>query len=135
MLVRLFCHWVILVFGLFVVTLITPISYDAPKDLAWAAAVLILVNTIVKPILILISLPLVVLSLGLFLLIINAIILYTVPHFVPGFHVPSFFSAFFGSILLSLITGLFTGYEKRVTVRRVNAGGSRPVGSGKVIDI
>ncbi|MCE0523544.1 MAG: phage holin family protein [Methylacidiphilales bacterium] len=131
MLIRLFWHWAILVIGLYLVTLITPISFDAPKDLAWAALVLILVNTIIKPILILISLPLVLLSLGLFLLIINAIILYTVPHFVPGFHVPGFFSAFFGSLLLSLITGFFTGYERRLQVRRMDVNAS----SGKVIDI
>src|SRR5271154_6801209 len=120
MFIRLFMHWAILVFGLYLITLITPISFDAPKDLAWAALVLILVNTFIKPILILISLPLVLLSLGLFLLVINAIILYTLPHFVPGFHVPGFFSAFFGSVLLSLITGFFTGYEKRASVRRVH---------------
>jgi len=124
-------HWAILVFGLFLVTLITPISFDAPKDLAWAALVLILVNTFIKPILILISLPLVLLSLGLFLLVINAIILYTLPHFVHGFHVPGFFSALFGSLLLSLITGFFTGYERRVSVHRVDGN----LRSGKVIDI
>ena len=130
MLLRLIWHWAILVFGLYLITLITPISFDAPKDLAWAALVLILVNTFIKPILILISLPLVLLSLGLFLLIINAIILYTLPDFVTGFHVPNFLSAFFGSVLLSLITGFFTGYERRVSVRRVDANAS-----GKVIDI
>ena len=132
MLIRLFCHWVILVIGLYLVTLITPISFDAPKDLLWAAVVLIIFNSILKPLLILFTLPLVVLSLGLFLLIINAIVLYTVPHFVPGFHVPGFWSAFFGSILLSLITGLFTGYEKRVTVQRIDPSVRR---SPKVIDI
>jgi putative membrane protein len=132
MLIRLFCHWVILVIGLYLVTLITPISFDAPKDLFWAALVLIIFNSILKPLLILFTLPLVILSLGLFLLIINAIILYTVPHFVPGFHVPGFWSALFGSILLSLITGLFTGYEKRVTVHRIDPGVRR---NDKVIDI
>jgi putative membrane protein len=132
MVMRLLWHWAILVFGLYLITLITPISFDAPKDLAWAALVLILVNTFIKPLLILFTLPLVILSLGLFLLIINALILYTLPHFVPGFHVPGFFSAFFGSILLSLITGFFTGYEKRrVAVRRVDVNAR----SGKVIDI
>jgi len=131
MIMRLLWHWAILVFGLYLITLITPISFDAPKDLAWAALVLILVNTFIKPLLILVSLPLVVLTLGLFLLIINAIILYTLPDFVTGFHVPNFLSAFFGSILLSLITGLFTGYEKRLSVRRVDANPH----SGKVIDI
>jgi len=132
---RFFMHWVILVFGLYLVTLITPIHADAPRDLFWAAVVLIVANTIIKPILILISLPIVVLSLGLFLLIINAIILYTVPDFVPGFHVPGFFSAFFGAILLSLITGFFSGYEKRTVVRRVNTRGNRAAGNGEVIDI
>jgi putative membrane protein len=132
MLMRLIWHWTVLVLGLYLVTLITPISFDAPGDLAWAALVLIIANTIFKPVLILFTFPLVLLSLGLFLLVINALILYTVPHFVSGFHVPGFWSALFGSLLLSFITGLFTGYEKRTSsVRRVNTG----TGSGKVIDI
>jgi putative membrane protein len=133
MLTRLIWHWAVLVLGLYLITLIAPlgITFDAPKDLAWAALVLIIANTILKPILVLISLPLVLLTLGFFLLVINALILYTVPDFVPGFHVPGFWSAFFASLLLSLITGLFTGYEKRTSVRRVNT--SR--GSGQVIDI
>ena len=131
MLFRLFWHWAILVLGLYIVTLITPISYDSPSALAWAAFVLIIVNTIIRPLLILFTFPLVILSLGLFLLIINALLLYMVPHFVSGFHVPGFFSAFFGSIILSLITGLFSGYDKRRTVRRLDA---QPR-NDKVIDI
>jgi len=133
MLKRLVWHWAVLALGLYLITLIKPlgISFDSTSDLVWAALILILLNTIIKPILILISLPLVLLSLGLFLLIINAIILDWLPHFVRGFHVPSFTAAFFGSLLLSLITGCFSGYEKRITVRRVN---HRPP-PGKVIDI
>jgi putative membrane protein len=133
MLIRLFWHWAVLVIGLYLITWITPVSYDAPGDLAWAALVLIIANTLVRPILIFFSFPLVILSLGFFLLIINAIILYTVPHFVHGFHVPGFFSAFFGALLLSIITGLFSGYEKRVSVHRVDSPPRRE--QGKVIDI
>jgi len=133
MLIRLFLHWAILVFGLYLVTLITPISYDSPSALAWAALVLIIVNAIIKPILVLISLPLVLLSLGLFLFIINAIILDCVPEFVTGFHVPSFFWAFIGSLVLSLITSFFTGYERRISVHRVDMNANAR--SGKVIDI
>jgi putative membrane protein len=121
MILRLITHWAILVIGLYLVTLITPISYDAPKDIAWAALVLIIANTIVRPLLVLFTLPLVLLSLGLFLLVINAIILYCVPHFVPGFHVPGFWSAFFGALLLSIITSIFTGWDRRVVVRRYEA--------------
>ncbi len=115
-------HWAVLVLGLYVVTLITPISYDKPSALLWAALVLIIFNTIVKPILVLISLPVLLLTLGLFFFIINAIILDWVPTFVTGFHVPSFGWAFVGSLILSLITSVFTGWERRsVSVHRVDA--------------
>jgi putative membrane protein len=130
MLSRLLWHWLVLAFGLYLLTLITPlgITFDKGTDLMWAALVLILANTFLKPILILFTLPLVLFSLGLFLLVINAIILKIIPHFVPGFHVPSFTSAFFGAILLSVITGLFTGWEKRRTrVLRVNLRPDRDV--------
>jgi putative membrane protein len=128
---RFLWHWAILVLGLYLVTLITPISYDRPRDLVWAALILIFANAVIRPLLILFTLPLVLLSLGLFLFIINALILYMVPRLVHGFHVPGFFSALIGSLLLSLITGIFTGCEKRVAVRRVNPSAR----SGKVIDI
>ena len=133
MIMRFISHWAVLVLGLYLITLITPlgITFDTPGALCWAAFVLIIVNSIIKPLLILFTLPLVLLSLGLFLLVINAVVLLIVPDFVTGFHVPGFWSAFFGSILLSLITGLFTGYEKRVAVHRVQA----PARSDKVIDI
>lgn len=120
MLMRFFWHWAVLILGLFLVTKITPISYDSPSAVAWAALVLIVFNTIFKPILVLISLPLLLLTLGLFFLVINAIILYCVPAFVHGFYVPNFFWAFVGSLILSLITGLFTGIERRSSVRRVD---------------
>jgi putative membrane protein len=132
MLLRLFYHWITLILALFFISLIKPlgISYDSKWDLVIAAFILILANTFLKPILILFTLPLVLLTLGLFLLIINAIILYWIPDLVPGFHVPSFTSAFFGSILLSLITGLFSRWERRT--RRVEAPATR---RDKVIDI
>jgi putative membrane protein len=132
MLRRLLWHWLVLAFGLYFLTLITPlgITFDRPGDLFWAALILIFFNTFLKPILIFITLPLVLLTLGLFLLVINALILYCLPHFVTGFHVPSFTSAFFGALLLSLITGVFGGWDRQVARRRaVSERG------GKVIDI
>jgi putative membrane protein len=131
MLMRLIFHWCILVLGLWLVTKITPISYDQPSALLWAAFVLIIFNTIIKPVLVIISLPLLLLTLGLFFFIINAILLYCVPDFVTGFHVPSFFWAFIGSLILSLITGLFSGYEKAVNVRRVDTAAA----NDRVIDV
>ena len=132
MLMRLVYHWVTLVLTLFLISLIKPlgISYDTFSDLALAAVILILVNTFIKPILILFTLPLVLLTLGLFILVLNAIILYWIPDLVPGFHVPGFLAAFFGSILVSIITGIFGRWEKRS--RRIEAAPRR---NDKVIDI
>jgi putative membrane protein len=113
MIARFLMHWAVLVLGLYVVTLITPISYDKPSALLWAAFVLIIFNAIIKPILVIISLPFLLLTLGLFLFIINAILLDCVPNFVHGFHVPGFGWAFLGSLILSLITSVFSGVERR----------------------
>ena len=73
MIMRFVWHLLTLALGLYLVTLIRPlgITFDKPEDLFWAALVLILVNAIIKPILIIISLPLVLLTLGLFLFIIS----------------------------------------------------------------
>jgi putative membrane protein len=129
---RFLMHWATLVLGLFLITKITPISYDSPWDLVWAALVLIIFNAIIKPILVIISLPILLLTLGLFLFILNAILLDWVPIFVHGFHVPSFGWAFVGSLILSLITSVFTGWERRsVSVHRVDARSS----NRDVIDI
>ena len=135
MLVRLLWHWLVLFVGLYVVTWITPISFDHPSDLAWAAFILIIANTFVRPVLIFFTLPLVLLSLGLFILVINALLLYWIPNFVHGFHVPGFWSAFFGALILSIITTIFGSIDRRVYVRRIDARPGSGAGSNKVIDI
>ena len=129
MLMRFVWHCLVLAGGLYLLTLIRPlgITFDTGADLAWAAVVLCLANTFIKPILIFFTLPLVLFTLGLFLLVINALILDLLPDFVHGFHVPGFASAFFGALLLSLITAIFGGWERRRAQRRVR--------SDNVIDI
>jgi putative membrane protein len=120
MLARLLWHWLVLAFSLYMLTVITPlgISADTTGALALAALVLIIANTFLKPVLIFFTLPLVLITLGLFVLVINAVILLLLPHLVHGFHVPGFWSAFFGSLILSLITALFSGWDRRTSRRR-----------------
>ncbi|ACK66150.1 membrane protein of unknown function [Rippkaea orientalis PCC 8801] len=72
---------------------------------AIAAIVMGLINAIVRPILIIFTLPLTFLTLGLFLLVVNAISFSLVSYFTPGFEINSFLDALFGSIILSLISG------------------------------
>ena len=79
-----------------------------PITLLAAALLLGLVNALVRPVLIVLTLPLTIVTLGLFLLVINAALLGLVAWLLPGFTLSGFFSALFGSIVVSLI-GCFTG--------------------------
>jgi putative membrane protein len=73
------------------------------------ALVLAVLNAIVKPILVFLTLPATVVTLGLFLLVINAVIIILASKIVPGFRVNGFFWAFLFSLVLSIITGIMHG--------------------------
>lgn len=79
---------------------------DGFKSAVIVAIVLGLLNFFVKPILVLLTLPVTFVTLGLFLLVINAIIILLCDHFVDGFNVTSFWTALFFSIILSLSQSL-----------------------------
>lgn len=68
------------------------------------AVVLGLVNTVIRPILIVLTLPVTVLSLGLFILVINGFMFWAVAYFVDGFHVAGFWAAVGGALLYSVIS-------------------------------
>lgn len=70
------------------------------------AAVLGLVNAVVKPILTILTLPLTILTFGLFLFVVNAIAFGLVGYLTPGFDVGGFFPAVLGSIVLSIVSGV-----------------------------
>ena len=69
-----------------------------------AALVLGLVNTLIRPILVILTLPVTVVSLGLFILVINALLFWMVSHWIAGFDVTGFGSAFLAAILYSIIS-------------------------------
>jgi len=69
-----------------------------------AALILGLVNTLIRPVLLLLTLPVTVLSLGLFIFIINGFMFWLVAQWVDGFHVDSFLSAIGGALLYSVIS-------------------------------
>lgn len=69
-----------------------------------AAVVLGLVNAVVRPILVILTFPVTLLTLGLFLFVINALLFWLVAEMVPGITVSGFLAALIGSILYSLIT-------------------------------
>ncbi|HPF91237.1 MAG: phage holin family protein [Flavobacteriales bacterium] len=75
------------------------------------AAVLGLLNAVLKPLLILLTLPVTVVTLGLFLLVINAVIVLIAARLIPGFTVESFWWALGFSLLLSFITSVLSSFD------------------------
>lgn len=85
-----------------------------------AAAILGILNALVRPLLILLTLPLTLVTLGFFVLVINALLFMFVGSIVPGFHVDSFWWAFIASIVVSLISwivsNMVTGGSERTVI-------------------
>ncbi len=92
--------------GLWLATvMVGGITIDRPLTLVLAAVLLGVCNAIVKPVLIILTLPATVLSLGLFLLVINGAVLAMVAWMVPGFDISGFGAAVLGALIVS-ITGI-----------------------------
>lgn len=107
---RLILVWILSAIALLVVAYLYPgVQVQDWKAAAIAALVLGLVNTLIKPILVILTLPVTILTLGLFLLVINALMFWLVANLVPGFHVTGFWAAMLGAILYSLITWALSG--------------------------
>ena len=86
--------------------LLPGIEVDGPRAAVLGALVLGLINVTLRPIVLLLTLPLTVLSLGFFALIVNGAMLALAARWVTGVHVASFGSAVLGSIVISLVGGL-----------------------------
>lgn len=101
-------------------SIIHGIRYDTVGSLIGAALLLGILNAFVRPILLILSAPLILLTLGFFILIINGLMLRFVPSIVSGFQVDSFGSAFWGAIVISIISWIlsafFRGSDGRVHV-------------------
>ena len=80
------------------------------------ALVLAVLNAIVKPLLILLTLPLTLITLGLFLLVINVLIILLADHFVRGINIDGFLWAFIFGLLLSVVSTILQKLEKRWTL-------------------
>jgi putative membrane protein len=103
-------RWLVTTLAVAVAVPLVGIQWDSISSLLAASLLLGIVNAFVRPVLLLLSLPLILLTLGFFILIINALMLKMVGGIVPGFHVYSFSSAFFGSIIISIVSWLLSAF-------------------------
>ncbi|MDH5264266.1 MAG: phage holin family protein [Betaproteobacteria bacterium] len=101
----LLLRWLLSALALLAVAYLYPgVRVDSFFAAAMAALVLGLVNAVVRPILVILTLPVTIITLGLFLFVINALLFWLVAEIVKGFAVQGFLAALVGSLLYSLIT-------------------------------
>ena len=104
---RLLLVWLVNTVSLIAVAYLMPSINVASFATALVAALILgLVNTVIRPILVLLTLPATLLTLGLFIFVINGLLFWMVGSFVEGFEVAGFWAGFFGAILYSVISWL-----------------------------
>jgi len=102
-------HWGVTALALWLTSFIFHgISCSRQKSLLISALLLGLVNAVIRPIVIILTIPLTLVTFGLFLLVINAVMMMLVSALVPGFRISGFWTAFFASIVVTLIS-IFVG--------------------------
>lgn len=108
-------RWLVNFFGLWTAaTLLTGISYqDHFRVLIWAALIFSIVNALIRPLVVLLTLPAIVLTLGFFTLVVNTLMLYLVTFFYPRFQVHSFGSALLAVIIIWIVNYLLNDIIER----------------------
>src|SRR5438445_13234222 len=114
-------RWIVTAIAVMIAaSIISGIRYDSVGALILAALLLGILNAFVRPVLLILSAPLILVTLGFFILVINALMLFWVPSMVMGFHVDGFRSAFWGAILIGIISWMlsafFRGSDGRVRI-------------------
>src|SRR6059036_2570210 len=94
-------RWAVTTFAVFVAAPIAGLSYSSVGCLLGASLLLGIVNAFIRPVLLILSAPLILLSLGFFILVVNGLMLLFVGQILPCFRVPGFWNAFFGAIIVS----------------------------------
>ena len=124
------------------VYIVKSIHYEKPLDLLIASLVLGILNAFLRPVLMLLTLPLLIFTLGLFTLVINALLLFFVGYLLkPHFYLDDFRSAFWGALVISLVSivlNLLTGSghsQVKFQWHKQHPASKRNDDNGPVIDV
>jgi putative membrane protein len=108
---RFLIQWLVVALALWVTAYILPgVNVDSYQALAIAAIVLGLVNALIRPILTILTLPITILTLGLFYLVVNGLTFLLASKLVSGFHVAGFWWAVLGALVVSIISSFVGGF-------------------------
>jgi len=105
---KLFLHWLIAAIAIGIAAYLVPGVEVTVPGAVIAAVVLGALNLLIRPILLVLTLPITILTLGLFSLVINALLVMLATLIVPGFVVTGFWSAFLFAIVLAVVNWVFS---------------------------
>jgi putative membrane protein len=104
---KIFIEWILKTLTLLVTAYLVPgFMIDSYLTALIVAIVLSVLNILLKPVLIILTLPFNIMTLGLFTFVINAVLLYIASQIVRGFHIESFFTAIVAAIVITLVSSL-----------------------------
>ena len=105
-------RWIVTTFAVAVASKLPGIHTEGWVPLVCMALFLGIINAFVRPALLLLSLPFIIVTLGFFILIVNTLTFWLAGGLVPGFHVDGFWNAFFGSIVVSIVSWALSGFVR-----------------------
>ena len=114
MIVRLIVVWLVNTFALVAVAYLMPsVSVASLGSALVAALVLGLVNAVIRPVLVLLTLPVTILTLGLFIFVLNGLLFWMVASWLEGFDIGGFWSGVLGAIVFSVVSWLLSALIQR----------------------
>lgn len=109
---KILFHWVISTIAILIAAYLVPNTSITLAGALIAAVVLGALNLFIRPILVVLTLPITILTLGLFSLVINALLVMLTSYFVPGFVIIGFWSALFFALVLSVVNWVFNFWSR-----------------------
>lgn len=136
-----FVRWFVTTLAVAVAVKLTGMQSEGWAPVVVMALVLGCINAFLRPALLLLSIPFILLTLGFFILVVNALLFWLAGELVPGFHVGGFWNAFFGSIIVSITnwaaSSVIRGNDGQIQIltrrEQITSSGEKVV-SGRVIE-
>jgi len=133
-----FIRWLVTTTSVWVASALGVLHFGSEGCLLGTALVLGIVNAVVRPLVLLLSLPFIILTLGVGILIVNALMLMAVSALLPCFHVHSFGRAFLAAIIISFVSWLLSAFIRsengRMSVRVISREDGMKQAKGRVIE-
>jgi putative membrane protein len=131
-------RWIVTTVSVWVAASLGVLQFGSDRCLLGAALLLGIVNAVVRPIVLLLSLPFIILTLGIGILIVNALLLMAVSGILPCFHVDSFGHAFLGALIISFVSWILSAFIRsdngRMSIRVISRQDGMKQAKGRVVE-